>query len=334
MIAATFHFTFYSLVQSVLLYSGSLAIMLFNYLFIIEVVGVTAVLAGVRGVELLGRNDLRLKYSIDGPEVSNGSNYICQLHAQAGQIAVLSPSYHHHHEHNHGPLADSPLTCPRASTKPTEWPAGADNLSTHIPLCTRVPKSSDAPVRTLLGGESLPAEHEEPYCVFTTASFHGGRGISILTKPSIARKMMAMPVFKLKTVPKLFQTTPPPYEIKPVPGKGMGVIANRTIFRGERLFALPVVGIFHNDAFLDTEMEEYGLRTTLIERGVDQLPDDAREKVHRMIGQTGAKNDLVGKLNVNAFAEDFEGEGHSIVLPETAVSHLLEGLDGCYRHES
>ncbi|RDL40775.1 uncharacterized protein BP5553_00754 [Venustampulla echinocandica] len=292
--------------------------MLFNYLFVIEVLGVTAVLAGGSEIEFGGRSDLRLKYSVDGPGHYNGSNHICQLHAQAGQIALLSLNHQRHDQHNYVPLADSLHTCPKVSTEPIKWPAGAENSSTHIPLCTRLPESYDTPTRTSWGAESLLAEQGEPYCLFTSTSFYDGRGISVLTKPSIARQIMSMPVFNLGAAPKLFQSAPPPFEIKYVQGKGMGVIANRTIFRGERLFARPIVGIFHNDAFLDMEMEEYELRTTLIERGVDQLPDDARERVNAMIGKAGAKNDLVGKLDVNAFAEDFGGEEHSIVVPETA----------------
>lgn len=106
----------------------------------------------------------------------------------------------------------------------------------------------------------------------------------------------------------------------------MGVIANRTIYRGERLFAHGVIGIFHNDVFLTRRSKEYGLRTNLMETGVEQLPEEARENFHAMIGQRGTKNQVIGKLNVNTFGETFGGEEHSIIIPETAVSFSFQSL--------
>lgn len=113
-------------------------------------------------------------------------------------------------------------------------------------------------------------------------------------------------------------------------GREWGVIANRTIYRGERLFAHGVIGIFHNDVFLTPRSKDYGLRTNLMELAVEQLPQEARENFHAMIGQPGCPNEVTGKLNVNTFSEVFGGEEHSIIIPETAVSALsYPGVYSC-----
>jgi hypothetical protein len=57
-----------------------------------------------------------------------------------------------------------------------------------------------------------------------------------------------------------------------------------------------------------------------MEKGVERLPAEARGKFHAMIGQKGSRSEVVGKLNVNTFGEQFGGEEHSIIIPETAVS--------------
>ncbi|KAG9228295.1 hypothetical protein BJ875DRAFT_527639 [Amylocarpus encephaloides] len=186
---------------------------------------------------------------------------------------------------------------------------------THDPV-TRLGRNKD-PDSSKFSREEDPSE-TDPFCTLTSNTFLGGRGISVVTKPEIAEKIASLPAFGLKERPVLRDDRPPPYEIKHVVGKGMGMIANRTIFRGERLFANAVTGIFHNEAFLARSAREYRLRTDLIEKAVHQLPGDSRKKFHAMIGQPGGHSEVVGKLNVNTFSEDFGGEEHSIMIPEPA----------------
>ena len=55
--------------------------------------------------------------------------------------------------------------------------------------------------------------------------------------------------------------------------------------------------------------------------GIEQRPDDVKGEFRAMIGQKLSPDEMVGKLNVNTFAEDFRGQEHSIVVPETAVDY-------------
>lgn len=78
------------------------------------------------------------------------------------------------------------------------------------------------------------------YCVFTYSGFRGDADISILTTPEIATEAAALledpdPQWYKWNDPR----TPPeadgvaPYELREIPGKGIGVVATRRINRGE-----------------------------------------------------------------------------------------------------
>jgi hypothetical protein len=74
---------------------------------------------------------------------------------------------------------------------------------------------------------------DEKYCVFASESFWGGRGITIFTKPSIAKEVGQLPAFTKPTnnTSSLSENDPrdPPFYIAAIPGRGMGLIANHTI---------------------------------------------------------------------------------------------------------
>ncbi|CAG8961367.1 hypothetical protein HYFRA_00013828 [Hymenoscyphus fraxineus] len=243
---------------------------------------------------------------------------------------------HHHHSSNSSPASNQERgstnsrersflpghrkfdlfenSCPIPSSELVPWPGGLGKESnwTEVPLCTRMPHF------TATTGVKNETGINDAFCIFSTKSFQGGRGLSVATKPHIASKIANLPAFKMSAGVDLWKKSYPPFEIKPVPGKGMGVIANRTIFRGERLFAHAAVGIYHNDIFLTRRSKDYRLRNRMMEVGVEQLPEESRRKFHAMIGQKNAHHVVQGQLNVNTFGEDFGGEEHSIIIPETA----------------
>jgi len=106
---------------------------------------------------------------------------------------------------------------------------------------------------------------------------------------------------------------PPPFEVRELSSRGLGVIANRTIEKGERLFAHTPLGIFHNHAFQNPDEYE-----KLFNDAVDQLPQDPRELFRALASHEGDRR-VVGRLNTNAFGATFGGEPHVVLVPETAV---------------
>ncbi|KAH8591234.1 hypothetical protein B0O99DRAFT_632945 [Bisporella sp. PMI_857] len=158
------------------------------------------------------------------------------------------------------------------------------------------------------------------FCTYSSPKFANNRGLSVLTKPEIANKISKYKSVQRPSTRDPFRAFPPPFEIKELPGRGLGVIANRTIERGERLFAHAVMGIFHNDAFLAEHEPSYREHEDLFHDAIDQLPLDSNELFWDLTSheETLGINRVIGRLNTNTFAANFGGEGHSVIVPETA----------------
>jgi hypothetical protein len=199
---------------------------------------------------------------------------------------------------------------------------GLLSLTPHLQICQQspCPFSSSATPEPWTHPQVCTTNTTTLFCVYTSSNIYNGRGISIVTKPHIALRIASFSAFTAQPKPPelLF---PAPFSIEHVPGKGMGVVANRTIQRGESIFAHPIIGIFHNDAFLTPKSKGFGEVTGLFHQAVDQLPDEARAKFMRMAAYREGEDyePIIEKLNTNTFGEDFAGEEHSIVVPETAV---------------
>lgn len=148
----------------------------------------------------------------------------------------------------------------------------------------------------------------------------------MITTPSIASVIAALPAFDSHTASAHEPIKgPAPYKVRDVPGKGLGLVANRTIHRGERLFAVPVIGIFHQDSFPKRRSESVNELERLFYRSATQLPEGTGEKFWALAAHEEKLREIsgagvVGRLNTNTFGEDFGGVEHSIVAPETAVS--------------
>ncbi|KAL2156435.1 hypothetical protein VTH82DRAFT_1180, partial [Thermothelomyces myriococcoides] len=115
---------------------------------------------------------------------------------------------------------------------------------------------------------------EHPICVFTDTAFAGGRGISLVTTPQRARYFASKPAFtRPGTVDNinqdLNQTVPAKYEMRHIPGKGMGLIATSHIRRGDLIMANTPSLMTDYRAFSELSKSEY---TSLQAAAVSQLP--------------------------------------------------------------
>ncbi|TGO38006.1 hypothetical protein BHYA_0084g00380 [Botrytis hyacinthi] len=167
------------------------------------------------------------------------------------------------------------------------------------------------------------------FCVYTSTTFASGRGISLLTTPKIASKIASLPGFtsSLPFQPLYNSSNPAPFEIRQLPGRGMGVIATRPIKRGTILFAYPTIGIYHNSAFPRSHNSSSSSspqnHTSLFSLSATQLPPSTSNLLyslaaHEPLCQLHNSEGIIGRLNTNTFGEDFLGQEHSIVVPETA----------------
>ncbi|CZR54914.1 uncharacterized protein PAC_04799 [Phialocephala subalpina] len=160
------------------------------------------------------------------------------------------------------------------------------------------------------------------FCVFTSQTFYGDRGITILTTPSTARVLSHLPAFNIKT-PHLSSLSEndyrdPPFIVAPIPGRGMGLIANRTIERGDLIKSHPAIAILHNDAV----SKDHALYPThyspLMHLAIDQLPSNTRNLFLNMAAHNESEEPYIERIYTNTFGEDFNNQEHSIVIPETA----------------
>ena len=98
----------------------------------------------------------------------------------------------------------------------------------------------------------------------------------------------------------------------------MGLIANRTIERGDLIKAHAGVAIFHDDC-VDRSFDDYlPHKETLMKLSVDQLPPTTRNLFLAMAAHNESEEPYLEKIYTNTFGEQFGEEDHSLVVPETA----------------
>ena len=153
-------------------------------------------------------------------------------------------------------------------------------------------------------------------CAWTDAHFANGRGISIIATPESATAVAMNKIFRdpdlAKTANGVFT---PPYEIRQLPGRGLGLIANRTVKRGEKIFAhTPIVVA---QAISETGLYEEDL-FELHRIAVERLPKRSRDLFLALHGHFGG-DPIYDRFGTNAFnVFDF-----AAIFPETAVCSLL-----------
>ncbi len=98
----------------------------------------------------------------------------------------------------------------------------------------------------------------------------------------------------------------------------MGLIANRTIERGDLIKAHAGAAIFHNDC-VDKVFDNYlPHKEALMKLSANQLSPHTRNLFLTMAANNESEEPYIEKIYANTFGEDFVDEEHSLVLPETA----------------
>lgn len=166
------------------------------------------------------------------------------------------------------------------------------------------------------------ADESNIFCVFTSSNFSSNRGISVFTTPALAEHISQLTPF---TTPDVLEganvASTPRYNVQPLPGRGLGVIANSTMFRGDRVMSYTPVLIVHRktlEVFQDAE--RFPFQTLAVER----LPPQTRELFHSMHAQFG-EDRVEDIINTNSFQVELgaNDEPHAALVPETAVGLIL-----------
>jgi hypothetical protein len=122
----------------------------------------------------------------------------------------------------------------------------------HLPENKTSSTTYDAAPSPWTSEPTCSSNASETFCLFTSSSFFGNRGISFVTKPHIGERIASLSAFSTpysshSSLSDNDKRDPPIY-VASILGRGMGVIANRTIERGDLIKAHRAIAIFHNDA--------------------------------------------------------------------------------------
>ena len=155
----------------------------------------------------------------------------------------------------------------------------------------------------------------EPVCVFTDQNFAGGRGIFIVSTSTLAYQILQKPAFKdPNALSRINNHDNPPFTTHEFPGKGRGLIANKTLNRGDQIFASTPLLITNPASYHLTETE----RLRLAHRGVDSLPETSKTLFWALLDHF--KGDPVDdRINTNAFEIVVDNVDQYAVLPEIAM---------------
>jgi hypothetical protein len=152
-------------------------------------------------------------------------------------------------------------------------------------------------------------------CLFSDQKFASGRGIFIVTTEPAAHSILQKPAFAdPKALERSNQHANPPFEQHEFPGKGRGLVANKTLFRGDQIFASTPLLIVDPDSWKLSTPE----RLSLLYRGVETLPAASQESFWALLDHF--KGDRVDdRINTNNFEVEINGRMHQALMPEIAM---------------
>jgi hypothetical protein len=160
-------------------------------------------------------------------------------------------------------------------------------------------------------------ETPEPYCVFSDQTFASGRGIFIITTQTFAYAMLEKEAFKRPD--SLFRANNyanPPFYQHDFPGKGRGLVANKTLQRGDQIFASTPILITDPDLYNLAEPE----RLALLHRGVETLPPASQDRFWELMGRTDGELDSIDdRITTNNFEVNIDDVSQSALFPEIAM---------------
>jgi hypothetical protein len=161
---------------------------------------------------------------------------------------------------------------------------------------------------------SAPCESNglREFCIYSNPKFANGRGISVLTSPERAASLAQSTAFTgpsvLDDIARLNAPDHPKWQIQPVPGKDIGVVATQHFEVGDHVMSLtPAL------------LEDYGVLGALSEKqildlqahGIDHLPADHRSiylnlSTHDPVDSYVKRVDQV--MHVNAYDIKYAGD--------------------------
>lgn len=163
---------------------------------------------------------------------------------------------------------------------------------------SRSPAVSSGPsTHTQASSWDGPRHCVREYCVYSNRHFAGG--IVVITNSENAKRISELPDISS------LGTGSAPFYATEIPGKGVGLVANRTIKRGERIMTWQPTYMIHRQLTDDLSPEE---QQHILDAALLKLPAARRRAFSRQLGQFGGHR-VSDILLTNAFQMDVGGQG-------------------------
>jgi hypothetical protein len=128
--------------------------------------------------------------------------------------------------------------------------------------------------------ERMTIDDDTTFCLYTQQGFANGHGMVVFTTPSTAEILSNSKHFNTNdSIINDFNLKTPSYESRDIPGKGIGIVANRTILRGERIITEFPVVIYDEQLARSVNKRHLDL---LLDEGFSQLPQDTQAQISRL----------------------------------------------------
>ncbi|OLN98038.1 SET domain-containing protein 5-like protein 3 [Colletotrichum chlorophyti] len=119
------------------------------------------------------------------------------------------------------------------------------------------------------------------YCAYSRPSFANGRGVVLISTPYNAEEASHLSAFGRDSIEgegdsRLFR-------VEEMPGKGLGLVANKLIRRGQRIMAHPPAVVIHRRFIDDVDLDG---QYRMLDVAVSNLPDATREAFMAQMGQS------------------------------------------------
>ncbi|KAF2475083.1 SET domain-containing protein, partial [Lindgomyces ingoldianus] len=138
------------------------------------------------------------------------------------------------------------------------------------------------------------------FCVWANTSFAAGRGISIIATQNLAESVAKSEGYQSARRVRASgggSQASPKYEVKTLPGRGLGLVANHTLVRGDDIVYEPPVVLAQHDI---EDLLGEGEVATLHRVAVERLPYRTRADAMNLHGY-GGKGTAYDRFSANAF---------------------------------
>ncbi|CAG8951849.1 hypothetical protein HYFRA_00005653 [Hymenoscyphus fraxineus] len=168
---------------------------------------------------------------------------------------------------------------------------------------------------------ALSPFEDHQYCIYHSPTFASSRSVVLISSPSVAPTIFNSSAFTApspENQPSLYPlpSTPPPFIEKDLPGRGKGLIANRTIARGELILLSRPVLIVSEETYDTLNKKD---RLPFQREAVGMLGAEAKRLFDGLAGHWGG-DEVDDRIMTNAFGYTFgqEGKNFGVVVPEAA----------------